>query len=284
MHSLAAGRSAIGPRGPDAVQGVRGPVGDVAAGRAALGPFGATAARGVVAGPGGYTAGFARTTPAARYTTAAAVRGGFRNFGLYNRNWYAAHAAAWYPLGWEDGMAWYSTTWDSLGNLMNSYGTAPVSYDYGNTILFQNGNVLLNGQNVGTAETYSAQALTLANTGTDAQVSKEQDWLPLGVFALCKPGESKSGITVQLAVSREGIVRGNYIDASKNETLLVHGSVDKKTQRVAFTVRDDKTTVLETGLYNLTKPDAPALIHFGKDRTEQWLLVGVQKPVDPDNF
>jgi hypothetical protein len=285
MHGLAAGRSAIGPRGADAVQSVaRGPAGDVVAGRAAIGPFGATAARGVVAGPGGYAAGFARMTPAERYTTAAAVRGGFTNFGLYNRDWYAAHAAAWYPLGWEDGMAWYSTTWDSLGNLMDFFGTAPVFFDYGNTIIYQDGNVVSNGQNDGTAEAYSAQALALANSGTDAQVSKEQNWLPLGVFALCKPGESKSDITVQLAVSGEGVIRGNYIDASKKETLLVHGSVDKKTQRVAFTVGDDKTTVLETGLYNLTKPDAPALIHFGKDRTEQWLLVGVQMPIDPDSY
>jgi hypothetical protein len=81
-----------------------------------------------------------------------------------------------------------------------------------------------------------------------------------------------------------GIIRGNYTDTSKNESLLVHGSVDKKTQRVAFTVGDDKSRVLETGLYNLTKPDAPALIHFGNDRTEQWLLVGVQKPIDPDSY
>jgi len=66
-------------------------------------------------------------------------------------------------------------------------------------------------------------------------------------FALCKPGESKSDITVQLAVNREGTLRGNYTDASKNETLPVHGSVDKKTQRVAFTVGDDMTRVLRNG-------------------------------------
>ena len=32
------------------------------------------------------------------------------------------------------------------------------------------------------------------------------------------------------------------------------------------------------GLYNLTKDEAPCLIHFGKDKTEQWLLVRMQKP------
>jgi len=56
----------------------------------------------------------------------------------------------------------------------------------------------------------------------------------------------------------------------------------KVPQRVAFTVDDNKTNVVETGLYNLTKDEAPALIHFGKDRTEQWLLVRLHKPTDPN--
>ena len=45
---------------------------------------------------------------------------------------------------------------------------------------------------------------------------------------------------------------------------------------MAFTVGDNTTEVVETGLYNLTKDEAPCLIHFGKDKTEQWLLVRVQ--------
>jgi hypothetical protein len=214
--------------------------------------------------------------------TAAAVRGGFRDFGLYGPDWYAAHPIAWRSLGWAYGAAWYTTTWDSLGVLLGTYGAAPIYYDYGNTITYQDGNVYTNDQISGTAEAYSAQAFSLANAGATAELPKEEQWLPLGLFALCKPGDTKSDITIQLAVNRAGIIRGNFIDDSKNETLPIQGSVDKKTQKVAFTVGDNKTTVLETGLYNLIKPEAPALIHFGKDRTEQWLLVGVQKPTDPD--
>jgi hypothetical protein len=261
----------------------RGPGGAID--RAAVGPFGANTVRATAVGPGGYGAGFGRITPADRYATAAAVRGGYRNFGLYNRGWYAAHAAAWYPAGWEDGLAWATTTWDSLGLTLDFYGTAPIYFDYGNTIVFQNGNVYVNGQNLGTAAEYFAQARALAIAGANAQASREEEWLPLGVFALCRPGDSRSDITAQLAINRAGLIRGNYLDAAKNETLAILGSVDKKTQRLAFTVGDDRATVLETGLYNLIKPDAPALIHFGADSTEQWLLVGVQKaPTDPDSF
>jgi uncharacterized protein (TIGR03000 family) len=55
----------------------------------------------------------------------------------------------------------------------------------------------------------------------------------------------------------------------------VHGTVDPKTQRAAWTVGNNKTTVYDAGLDNLTKEQAPILIHFGKDRTEEWLLVRI---------
>jgi hypothetical protein len=49
--------------------------------------------------------------------------------------------------------------------------------------------------------------------------------------------------------------------------------VDPKTQRAAWTVGDNKTPVYDSGLVNLTKEQTPVLIHFGKDRTQEWLLV-----------
>ena len=90
--------------------------------------------------------------------------------------------------------------------------------------------------------------------------------------------ETSSDITIQLAVNKQGVIRGNYTDAKSGATQVVQGSVDKQTQRVAFTVGDNTTNVVETGVYNLTKDEAPCLIHFGKDRTEQWLLVRLKNP------
>jgi hypothetical protein len=162
---------------------------------------------------------------------------------------------------------------------MAYYPAQPIYYDYGNTVTYQGDNVYVNGQDAGTAQQYYSQAATLATTGTDAQVSDTgADWLPLGVFALTKTDQSKSDVTIQLAVNKQGILRGNYTDNVTNQTQAVHGSVDKQTQRVAFTVGDNTTNVVETGLYNLTKDEAPALIHFGADRTEQWLLVRLDPP------
>ena len=44
---------------------------------------------------------------------------------------------------------------------------------------------------------------------------------------------------------------------------------------------DKTSTIIETGLYNLTKDEAPALIHIGQDKTEQWLLVRLKNPDTP---
>jgi hypothetical protein len=59
---------------------------------------------------------------------------------------------------------------------------------------------------------------------------------------------------------------------------LVQGSLDKQTQRVALAVGENTKDVIETGLHNLAKDDSLCLIHFGKDKTEQWLLARLQKP------
>ena len=151
-------------------------------------------------------------------------------------------------------------------------------YDYGNNITYQDNSVYVNGQTAGTGEQYYDQAASLASTGAAADAPPDGDWLPLGVFALTKSDKTKSDVSLQLAVNKQGVIRGNSTDTESNENQVIQGSVDKQTQRVAFTVGDNTNNVVETGLYNLTKDEAPCLIHFGKDKTEQWLLVRMQKP------
>ncbi len=40
---------------------------------------------------------------------------------------------------------------------------------------------------------------------------------------------------------------------------------------------------IETGAYNLTKDEAPCLIHLGSERTERWLLVRLKQPDSADS-
>ena len=108
--------------------------------------------------------------------------------------------------------------------------------------------------------------------------SQAGDWMPLGVFALVQKDESDPHYVVQMAVNKSGVVGGNYTDRVSETTVPIQGAVDMKNQRVAWTVGNNKRTVAETGLYNLTQDEAPVLIHMGNDKTQQWLLVRLKQP------
>ncbi|MBN2294372.1 MAG: protocadherin [Pirellulales bacterium] len=271
LSGAAAGAGGVGRPGVGAGGAGRPGVGVGGFGRPGIG-VGDAGRPGV--GVGG--AGFNRVSPSKRYTNAAAVRGNFNHWSVYGAGWYTAHPGAWHPAGWGAGVAWRAASWSFVGAWMNYYPSAPVYYDYGNNITYQDDSVYMNGQDQGTSGQYYQQAQNLANTGAQAQTTDEQ-WMPLGVFALTKTGQTSSDVTIQLAVDKQGVIRGNYTDTKTGKTQLVQGSVDKQTQRVAFTVGDNKSNIVETGLYNLTKDEAPVLIHFGKDRTEQWLLVRLKQ-------
>jgi hypothetical protein len=225
--------------------------------------------------------GFRPVTASRRYTTAAAVRTGYDHWGLYGRDWYGRYPGAWVAAGWTAGAAWRACTWTNAAAYCGYAEAQPVYYDYGNNITYQDNSVYVNGQEVGSDQQYYEQAANTASTGATADASPSDDWLPLGVFALTKPDESKSDVSLQLAVNKQGVIRGNSTDTSNNKNQVIKGAVDKQSQKVAFTVGDDTTTVVETGLYNLTKDEAPCLIHFGKDKTEQWLLVRMKQPDSP---
>ncbi len=282
---------AVGPDGGvAAVGGVKGASGGAAVRGAAVGPDGAVAGRaavgpggygrgGVVAsGPAGVAAGFTRVTPSGRYTAAAAVRTNYDHWGIYGDSWYTAHPGAWYATGWATGAAWRAATWDSVGAWMSYPVAQPIYYDYGNTVTSDGDNVYVDGQSAGTTQEYYQQASDLATAGAAADAPADSDWLPLGVFALTKGDHEKSVVSLELAVNKQGIIRGNYTDTETGKTQPIQGSVDKQTQRVAFSVGDHSQNFIETGLYNLTKDEAPALIHVGQENTEQWLLVRLQKP------
>ncbi len=156
----------------------------------------------------------------------------------------------------------------------------PVYYDYGTNITYENDNVYVDGQDAGTTQQYYQQASELAQTGATSDAPADGDWLPLGVFALTKSGETSSIVTIQLAVNKQGVIRGNYTDTKTNKTMVIQGAVDKKTQMVSFMVGDNKSNLIETGLYNLTKDEAPALVHVGDGKTLQYLLVRLNKDQD----
>jgi len=54
--------------------------------------------------------------------------------------------------------------------------------------------------------------------------------------------------------------------------------VDRESQRAAWTVVGENTPILETGISNLTQSEASTLVHFADGKTQQWLMVRIEKP------
>jgi uncharacterized protein (TIGR03000 family) len=204
------------------------------------------------------------------------VRGGFYHYGAFHPAWYTAHPGAWAAAGWAAGAAWTAATVPALVSFCAIPAT-PIYYDYGNTVVYQNNNVYDNGTEIGTAQQYEQQAAAIAQQGQQIQPPPTDKWQPLGVFALVQGEEKTSNTMFQLAINAQGILRGNYYDGLMDSTTPVYGSVDKKTERAAWTIGDKKTPLFDAGLFNLTKDETPVLVHFGPDKTQQWLLVRIQQ-------
>jgi hypothetical protein len=189
----------------------------------------------------------------------------WQNFGKYqfaHHHWW--RHAGWVALGaWVAGSAWSS----------------PTYYDYSGDIYYENEQVYMNGAPVASAEEYYQQASDLAASAPAAQ-AEEAEWLPLGVFAVAPDQAADSNMLLQLAVDKTGVIAGTYYNTTTDIARPVRGRVDTKTQRAAWTFADGKNTdiIMETGLFNLTKDQSEALVHFGGKKTQKCLLVRLEDP------
>jgi hypothetical protein len=230
--------------------------------------------------------GIGDNRPGRNAQAAQQIRNNYRQQNILNPRWWANHPHLaneywhnkkwhnqdwhywWRPATWAIASAWFPWGWSS-----------PVSYDYGDNVLYDNDIVYMNGEQVATADDYYQQATQLASIAKDDPADKTE-WLPLGVFALSRGDTGVSNTVLQLAVSKEGVISGTYYNSDTDTARPVKGSVDKKTQRAAWTFADGKDTniVMEAGINNLTQDQTEALVHFGNDITQQWLMVRLQEP------
>jgi hypothetical protein len=312
-HGSAGERGAgVGPNG--AAAGERG-----ASGTAVKGPNGTTVAhgeageRGAAVGPNGAVSGsragsgtavrgpngntVAHGSAVTRNWSAADlrvqgnyVRGNFNNYNVFNHGWYEHHPGAWWAGYWAG--AWPTANWGAVNGWFGE-DWPMYAYMYGNDLTYQGNNVCLYGQPIATADQYYQSAADLVQTGADAQIpnsppptansstnSSNPKWLPLGVYEAIPAGDKSSKMLMQLAVNKAGIIRGNYYNTTDENSQLIEGSIDKKTARAAWIVADKKDVVFDTGLYNLTQSESPILVHFGKDKNEQWTLVRLKQKDD----
>jgi len=180
---------------------------------------------------------------------------------------------------------WRTATWAALigwtaGVAAGSAFGEPVYYDYGGDIYYEGDDVYVGGNKTATAEEYYQQASTLVDKAPEITNQESDDWLPLGVFALSRGDVPDSNMVLQLAINKEGVISGTYYNTDTDVGRPVKGMVDKNTPRAVWSFADGKNTdiIMETGIYNLTQDQTEALVHFGKDKTQRWLMVRLGQP------
>lgn len=224
------------------------------------------------------------------------VRNNFHNNDAFRGDWWAHHPGAWWGRDWPYNWAW-GGGW-GWGDLAGYWGypvdQEPVDYDYGDNITYQGDTVYYGSQPACSAGDYYDQALQLAQTTPSPAVptavspsanqkaqalavkpigGSVKDWKPLGIYSMVQGDQTDSTILFQLAVDKKGEIRGNYYNALTQETRPLSGAIDKKNMRAAWVVQGSKGVVYDTGIANLLHAQSPMLVHYGKDRTEQWNLV-----------
>lgn len=237
--------------------------------------------------------------------------GGYGHYGYggwANHGWWG-YPGGWCAPGWGMTTAYMATTFGTMAAFLGlaalsgnrSSGSSnttvvtapqPVTYDYGSNVTYQGDTVYVNGQPAGSDQDYYQQAQQLAAAAyappsqqpeqqPDQQAQSPSDqtqWKPLGVFALAEAGQNQSTMLFQLAINQQGIVRGNYFNQITNESSEIYGSLDKKTQRVSWSVGTNPNTVFDTSLGNLMKEDSSILVHFGANNTQQMAFIRMPPP------
>jgi len=200
------------------------------------------------------------------------VRGGYNYYGGWvGRGPYYA----WSPVTWAAMGTFFGAAW------VNAHPTY-YAYGQGGNVYYENNVVYVNGQAEGSPEQYyqQAQALAAAAPPTDQINGQQQEWLPLGVFALTSEDTGDSQAVVQLAVNKQGVIAGTYYNEANQVNRPIQGTVDLNTQRAAMGFADKKNAdlVLETSVNNLTQDEAPALLHYGAEQSQPMLLVRLKQP------
>lgn len=270
------------------------------------GAAGAGVNRGAVGDRIANARGTGNLRPEQQRTIADQVRGdvGARYNNCFNRGWWNNHPN-WGRWGWNHGWYrpnywWGAATWGALGGFWGGAWGEPIDYNYGDNIYYSDDTVYMDNQPMISAADYYQQAQDIAAVGQNALAGQwsadgsddqapppdaqdgagtNPDWMPLGVFALATSEQDKNPTRVmQLAVNKSGVISGTMYNSETDQVLPIQGSVDKQTQRAAWTVGDKTNIVIETGVYNLTKDQTTCLVHFSADKTQTFLLIRLKAP------
>jgi hypothetical protein len=206
----------------------------------------------------------------------AAVRAGTNNYPNYTPGAYAAHPNAWPATNLANNSLYAHPNYGAVAG----YAGLPQQsqpYQFGGNVVVQPQAVYVNGDNVGSPQQYSSQASQIAAAGS-GNPPVNSSWQPLGVFAMVEGDQKTADDTFQLAINKQGMLRGNYHNLKDNSMVSLSGSVDSKTQRAAWTIGGDKSPIYEAGIADLTGNESTMLIHTPDGQIRQFTLVRLDQP------
>lgn len=209
---------------------------------------------------------------------------------LFDNRWWAG--CGWYPsvaVGyWDPWWWWRPCDWPSFTFFLGWGYPAPLYYDCGVNWVDDSQSVYFDGQPIGSSSDCANWAAQLADPpnlpGAPTPPGDDQnaDWKPLGAWALTQEDKGDAFMFVQLTVNKSGVISGAYANVLSGEKEPVVGRIDQATQRVAFRFGETKTTVIETGAYNLTQDVASCFVRFGTGPAQTWLMVRLPAPTLPN--
>jgi hypothetical protein len=231
-----------------------------------------------------------------RFTTADRIRSDWRNRKgndfVFNDNWWnGKHRGNYWNFWGNYGRRynnpyywWGWTTGPRLGTWLTFSWGAPYYWDYGpgEYIYCDNGAIYVNGRWYEPAPVFYNQTAQIIdqNPPLTADAAAKLDWMPLGVFAATPDGLNESNVTVQLAVTKDGLIGGTAFDSKTGAAFNIQGNVDKKTQRAVWSYTNDQNNrvMMETSVYNLTQPEATGMVHYSPTDMRTVELVRLQQP------
>ncbi len=177
--------------------------------------------------------------------------------------WYAQHPNAWHATHPYAGR-WPVASVAVVGTWL---GWAAVPQEtYSSTTIYFDGEPVYTDESEAVAGQYDVDA-----SPADVELPAG-DWLPLGVYSLVTAPDQDPMQLVQLAVDRNGVVRGVYYDAVTNTSHNVVGSIDRDTQNAQWTLESNPDLAFQTGIDQLTQPTGVVEVTLPSG-VQEWQLV-----------
>ena len=175
-------------------------------------------------------------SPAGQPTVAAATPAAAESV-AFTADWYAKHPQAWRPA--KSTTDWWKTADVATITAWLGQPVQPVQPVTAAGTAADNGGAVATAGGVGIGADGLQSVLVLPAGHQNAVDPADSDWLPLGVFAVVPPGTQDTAQAhnyQQLAVDRQGAIKGNFYDTLSGTIQPITGTVDRAALTASWTV------------------------------------------------